>query len=907
MIRILYRSFFSCSGTPLLGVLLILSTSITAQPEIRLVTGDATGNGFDADLSVLDITADGKEALFLGEPSRAGPSPGISRAGFYLHNFSTQTSTLVLDEGNSLEASVSANARFIAFRKGDNIWRYDRFASNPQVISANPNDESHSPQISDDGRFIAYASIATSHQVENPDAIPADGLPYVVLYDAETGTRRVVTTAPDGSALENGFGGVAWFQEFSLSGNGRYLFYSTDAPNAHPERTNATDQAFFWLYRRDLQTGDIIVAAKAGNGTIPPGNLTTPSSSTDGQRILFAGAFIGGNGLIPGYINAIGTDLYWKDLRSGKLIRVSETEDGAVPDGFFKESSLSPDGRRAAFASNAQNLLVPDNENFFDIYSVEIVPEEDSVNMTLASVGPDPSRNVDYHSGPFAADDYVIFITQQWEEMLGQDDAQDSSRHGVAVGTFPAPPPDNGARITILDDETVGFMPVALSADGTRALIIERDAGYQRWEIGGSLTVLPGTEGVSRNTRDAHANSDLSAMVGRRFGDNGEEVVYYADSTGAIVLPAAPNQGDARIVLHAVLDDGSVLLQYRARNPETDEFQHYTFRWSPDAQWTDLTDTFAGAEIADASPGGAVGEPARASFEDPRDRLFRWTPEGGYEQLSMPDGWLVSGLPFGLDESATVFFIRLQNADSFESLLWRWKEDAGFTRVNNAEAFDGFAYGATTANGALSALETTFWDVTRGTRILKDELLAEGADPAAFATGQIDRIVDVEIVGDDTLFFGRFRTFDFQSTHFIAALPFVPTDGRRWGPFPLDENSFADTGEWLGYLWVDEGSDLVWSYAISEWILMPENGISDQGAWAFISRPAPPSPSAGANGSWLEFPLDSDNFANTGDWMGYIWKSSQQPGFIWSYALSTFIFLPEANVGPTGGWGFILR
>ncbi|HKJ90355.1 MAG TPA: hypothetical protein VJ960_04440, partial [Oceanipulchritudo sp.] len=705
-------------------------------------------------------------------PSRAGPSPGINRAGFYLHNFSTQTSTLLLEEGNSLEAAVNADGRFIAFRRGNNIWRYDRFASNPQVISANPNDESRSPQISDDGRFIAYASIATSNQVENPDAIPADGLPYVVLYDAEEDTRRVVTTTPGGSALENGFGGVAWFQEFSLSGNGRYLFYSTDSPNAHPDRAGTDNQAFFWLYRRDLQTGEIIVAGETEDGAVPPGNMTTPSSSTDGQRVLFTGAFIGGGGLVPGYLNAFGTDLYWKDLGSGEVIRVSETGDGAAPDGFFNESSLSPNGLRAAFASTAQNLLVPDDENFFDIYSVEILPDEGRVNMTLASLGPDPSRNVDYTSGPLAADAYTIFNTQQWEEMLGQADAQDSSRHGIAVGTFPEPPPDNGARITILDDETVGFMPVALSADGTRALIIERDAGYQRWEIGGSLSVLPGTEGVSRNTRDAHANSDLSAMVGRRFGDNGEEVVYYADSTGAVVLPAAPNQGDARIELHAVLDDGSVLVQYRARNPETDEFQHYTFSWSPDTQWTDLTDTFAGAEIANASPGGAVGEPVRASFDTPRDRLFRWTPADGYEEFSTPDGWLVSGLPFGLNKNGTAFFIRWQHVDTFVGrILYRWKDDTGFTEVAKAEAFEGFSYGATTANGALSALETTFWDAEGGARVLKDELLAQGADPAAFASGRIDQIADVAVVEGQTLFFGRFRTFDFQSTHFVAALP----------------------------------------------------------------------------------------------------------------------------------------
>ncbi|NBD37192.1 MAG: hypothetical protein GVY10_01320, partial [Verrucomicrobia bacterium] len=664
---------------------------------------------------------------------------------------------------------------------------------------------------------------------------------------------------------------------------------------------------FFWLYRRDLRTGDIIVAGRAANGNVPAGNMTTPSASTSGDRILFAGAFISGSGLVPGYINAFGSDLYWKDLRSGKVIHVTATEGSANPDGFIEGPSLSPDGLHAAFASTAQNLVVPDDDNFFDIYSARILPDRDSVDMTLASVGPDPSRNVDYTSGPFAANEYLVFTTMQWEEMLGEADAQNSARHGVAVGTFPPPPPDNGAEIAVLEDETVGFMPVALSADGTRALIIERDLGYQRWEIGGPLTVLEGTGGVSRNTRDAHANADLTAMVGRRFGNDGEEIVHYMDGIGATVLPAAPGHGDARIELHAVLADGSVLLQYRARNPETDEFQYYTYQWSPDGNWTDLTDVFGAAQIGDASPGGAVGEPVRPTWDTPRDRLFRWTPGSGYEELSLPGGRLIAGNPFGLNKAGSVFFIRMQITDTFQNVLYRWKEGTGFTIVANDDAFDGFSYGATNASGTLSALETTFWDAGRGARVLTDELLANGADPEAFTVGSIDQIADVAVVDGKTLFFGRMRTFDFQHTHFVATLPYVPTDGRRWGPFSVDSRGFADTGDWFGFVWVGGDSGLVWSYAISEWIFLPGANITDQGAWGFLNRPAPPAPADGANGRWLEFPLDDNYFADTGDWMGYVWRSPQQPAYVWSFAMSTFLFLPEENVGPNGGWGYLSR
>ena len=347
------------------------------------------------------------------------------------------------------------------------------------------------------------------------------------------------------------------------------------------------------------------------------------------------------------------------------------------------------------------------------------------------------------------------------------------------------------------------------------------------------MNALTGMEGVSRNTSDAHANSDLSAMVGRRFGDDGEEIVYYSDADGAIVVPAAPNQGDARLELHAVLDDGSLLAQYRARNPDTDEFQYYTYRWSPAGGWTDLTEVFAAARIGRASPGAAVGEPVRSSFDDPRDRLYRWTPAGGREEILLPDGLEAPSIPFAINEAGTVFFVRLQGK------LYRWKADSGFMQVRNDTVFEGWSLGATTTNGALAALEKNFWDAARGEVVLKDELLAQGADPAVFASGDIDAITDVEVVNGETLFFGRFRTFDFQTTHFLAALPYEPAeaetawysdaseiaDGWRrfdwfkgFKPQPESDWIFHGRHGWLFVKAEDTSRMFLWDGALGRWM-----------------------------------------------------------------------------------------
>jgi hypothetical protein len=60
------------------------------------------------------------------------------------------------------------------------------------------------------------------------------------------------------------------------------------------------------------------------------------------------------------------------------------------------------------------------------------------------------------------------------------------------------------------------------------------------------------------------------------------------------------------------------------------------------------------------------------------------------------------------------------------------------------------------------------------------------------------------------------------------------------------------------------------------------------------------------NGTWAGYPiLDAVGTVDTGAWMGYV-NVANRP-YIWSYSLSTYLYVDEAAVQPGGGWAYIFN
>lgn len=210
---------------------------------------------------------------------------------------------------------------------------------------------SSSPSISADGRFISFISSAS-------DLVAGDsnGNADVFVKDLQTGTITMVTTNSSG-VQGNGY---AIFH--SISGDGRYVAYSSNSSNLVAGDTNGKEDVFV----KDMQTGITtrISTDSNGNQGIGGGGSSNPKISVDGRYVVFEST---STNLVPGDTNAT-FDVFVKDLQTGITTRVSTDSNGNQSNGMSFTASISADGRYVTFESYASNLVSGDTNGKADIF-----------------------------------------------------------------------------------------------------------------------------------------------------------------------------------------------------------------------------------------------------------------------------------------------------------------------------------------------------------------------------------------------------------------------------------------------------------------------------------------------------------------------------------------------------------
>jgi Tol biopolymer transport system component len=210
------------------------------------------------------------------------------------------------------------------------------------------NGASFSPQISGDGRFVAFVSEAT-----NLVGGDTNGAADVFVHDRETGRTTRVSVASNGAPVN----GDAFTP--SISGDGRYVAFATDAGNLVPGDANHASDVFV----HDRQTGRTVLVSAAGDGHPSDRGSFAPSLSADGRAV----SFVTDGALLPDDTNHT-EDVYVADLSTGALRRVSLASDGSEGDRPSTGPSISGDGTAVAFESLATNLVVPDTNTAEDVF-----------------------------------------------------------------------------------------------------------------------------------------------------------------------------------------------------------------------------------------------------------------------------------------------------------------------------------------------------------------------------------------------------------------------------------------------------------------------------------------------------------------------------------------------------------
>jgi Tol biopolymer transport system component len=289
------------------------------------------------------------------------------------------SSTGIQGDRRSYNPSISADGRYVAFESeaenlvpGDTNGRMDIFVHDRQSgettrvsvssTGVEADDRSYYASISSDGRYVAFESDAA-----NLVGGDTNGRMDIFVHDRQTGeTTRSSVNSTGVEADERSYNA-------SISSDGRYVAFESDATNLVTGDTNAARDVFV----HDRQTGQTIRASVSSTGVQGNGDSLAPSISSDGRYVTFEAV---ASNLIQG-ANSTGQILV-HDQETGETALVSRDSGGVQGNGTSARPSISPDSRYIAFSSLATNLIAGDANNVEDIF----IHDRQTGQTTLASV-----------------------------------------------------------------------------------------------------------------------------------------------------------------------------------------------------------------------------------------------------------------------------------------------------------------------------------------------------------------------------------------------------------------------------------------------------------------------------------------------------------------------------------------
>ncbi|MBK8176412.1 MAG: PD40 domain-containing protein [Rhodospirillales bacterium] len=340
---------------------------------ITRVSTSADGRSGNQGSYYSSISADGQHVAFESAASNLVPGDVANTYDVFVKDVHTgaitRTATGVPAIGASVHSSISADGGSVVFASpgnlvaGDTNDFWDVYIQdlgtgelrlvNVDAAGAQGNGYGDYPSISASGRYVAFDSFAS-------DLVAGDtnGRVDILVKDLQTGAVARVSTSAHGAQAND------HSTQASISADGRYVAFASDASNLVADDTNGLTDIFV----KDLQTGAIIRATTGADGTQANADSTHASISADGRYVAFAS---NASNLVSGDTNGV-TDIFVKDLQSGAIIRLSTADNGAQGNHPSVDPFLSADGHFVAFNSSSSNLVAGDTNARSDIFRAKV-------------------------------------------------------------------------------------------------------------------------------------------------------------------------------------------------------------------------------------------------------------------------------------------------------------------------------------------------------------------------------------------------------------------------------------------------------------------------------------------------------------------------------------------------------
>lgn len=360
------------------------------QRTVRVRSGDEPNRASSSP----QLSSTGQVVAFDSKASNLGPPDpnGAVRDAFIFDQSSGRIASLssTMDpkgaNGASFAPVLSADGQAAAFvSRASNLVADDtnrredvflRSSSSLERISvgvngAQANGDSTEPDVSGDGRFVAFTSTA-SNLVAGDTNRSSD----VFVRDRLRGTTVAVSVSRAGVPVRGASSGAA------ISQDGRYVAFTSTADRLVRRDSNKVADVFV----RDLVAGKTSRVSVSSGGRQQNRAVAKPFSpvsdiSRDGRYVVFDSD---ATSLVRGDRNR-STDVFRHDRKRRTTTRVSLATTGQESDNDSFSPAMSADGRYVTFASFAENLT-PDDSPREDVF-VRDIKRRQTVMATVSSRG----------------------------------------------------------------------------------------------------------------------------------------------------------------------------------------------------------------------------------------------------------------------------------------------------------------------------------------------------------------------------------------------------------------------------------------------------------------------------------------------------------------------------------------
>ncbi|MEA2299389.1 MAG: hypothetical protein QOF77_2325 [Solirubrobacteraceae bacterium] len=377
----------------------------TRAKQVQLASHAPDGSPAADASSQPSLSADGRVLAFT---SRAGNlAPGVAAATTNVFAATDAGPPRLLSsgvggaaaDGGSYQPAVAGNGRFVVFTStadnliaGDDngkpdVFEYDlRTAALRRVSTgaagAQADGPSSNASVSRDGRFVTFASV--SGNLAGHQAKPTE---QVYVHDTATNRTSLISIGRR-KRRQNAAVAAPFTQISSISGDGRYVAFDSDATNLTVHPTDGHTNVFV-RDRVKHRTSSVSLSSTGGVGI---NDSFAPAISPDGRFVIFDSL---ADDLAPGA--APGPNVYLRDLQRATTSTVDVTTDSRPrgPEaraGLLQQPVVSVSGAFAVFESGAANLVGTASNGVENLFLRTLAPPRTiAVRPPAAVVGRRPS------------------------------------------------------------------------------------------------------------------------------------------------------------------------------------------------------------------------------------------------------------------------------------------------------------------------------------------------------------------------------------------------------------------------------------------------------------------------------------------------------------------------------------